>query len=295
MTDIKQARPFLEYLQCMGWRVVDLGGDKMVVKKMPLVGSVAKLQHPHRLPESSGLIETLLKEKIKVLSMEPYEYEEEYDKKCKIMCRDLKKYKVKIVMTPPFLHTKTRLFNLDKSEKELFGEVAKSRRKCIRRAYEFGVVVKESQDFAEFKQLSLVSDGFKYMFRVAKVKQLAELMGRENYKYYVVYSKQGEFLGADMILYWGNVAYIWIGGNSALGFKLYAPSMCNWHTIIEAKKMGYGRCDFVGEWDERFPKKNLVFQGFSNYKKSFGGEAKYYPIFGTDLMDENKYIRLINS
>ena len=65
------------------------------------------------------------------------------------------------------------------------------------------------------------------------------------------------------------MSFYWHNCSTETGKKLFAPTLCVWEVIKESKRRNLQIFDFEGLWDERFPKLNKNWQGFSQFKKGF--------------------------
>jgi hypothetical protein len=77
---------------------------------------------------------------------------------------------------------------------------------------------------------------------------------------------------ACLILTSPNMAFYWHNCSNKEGKKLFAPTLCLWTAIKESKKRGLKIFDFEGVWDERYPKLNRGWQGFTRFKLGFIGK-----------------------
>lgn len=82
-------------------------------------------------------------------------------------------------------------------------------------------------------------------------------------------------LGGAIILIADKTAYYYRAFTTKEGRTKYAQYLIVWEAIRLAKKQGCRIFDFEGVFDPRFPVKN--WQGFSHFKKSFGGKEVCYP------------------
>ena len=74
------------------------------------------------------------------------------------------------------------------------------------------------------------------------------------------------------------MAFYWHNCSSYLGKKLKASTLSVWQAIKESKTRGLKIFDFEGIWDQRLPYLNQGWQGFSQFKKSFGGQEIEFPL-----------------
>jgi lipid II:glycine glycyltransferase (peptidoglycan interpeptide bridge formation enzyme) len=84
------------------------------------------------------------------------------------------------------------------------------------------------------------------------------------------------------------VAVLWVGyfddvlvyfhpGNTERGYALLANYLLVWEALKLGKKLGLSVFDFETSYDERYPKENERWKGYTAFKKKFGGEEVLYP------------------
>lgn len=86
---------------------------------------------------------------------------------------------------------------------------------------------------------------------------------------------QNNILAGTVILLTDTTAYYYYAFTSKQGRKKLAQYLLVWEAIKIGKRKGCKVFDFEGIYDHRFPIKN--WQGFSHFKKSFGGREVDYP------------------
>jgi len=86
-------------------------------------------------------------------------------------------------------------------------------------------------------------------------------------------------IGGILLLLWNNRAYYWLVGATKQGKKLFAPTLLVWEALKLSKKRGMKEFDFLGVNDERLPKDNPSWRGFTKFKEEFGGKPLYYPYY----------------
>ncbi len=80
-----------------------------------------------------------------------------------------------------------------------------------------------------------------------------------------------------LVLTHGKIAYYMHAFSTPEGRSLNAPYLLVWEAMLLAKKLKCQILDLEGIWDERFPKRNKKWQGFTHFKKGFGGREVEYP------------------
>ena len=111
------------------------------------------------------------------------------------------------------------------------------------------------------------------------MKPLWEIFSKEDAaSILLAYDAHKKLIGGVLLLHWQNVTYYWIAGATKHGKKLYAPTLLAWEAIKAAQRKKSALFDFVGVWDERIPKQNTEWKGFTKFKEGFGGTELYYPL-----------------
>ena len=86
------------------------------------------------------------------------------------------------------------------------------------------------------------------------------------------YDQGGKICAVASYLIAGNTSFYQMNGSTDQGRKDFATNQSVWEGILEAKRRGCKLLDFDGIYDDRFPKAQEAWIGFSRFKSSFGGK-----------------------
>lgn len=269
--DFRQSKEYGTYMESQGWKVVKCGmkGSKkkmsVFVKKLPLVPwSVMKAQR------FDGKILWRVWEEIRreyrviYCIMEPGSFdvieEDEYRKR--------RYWKSSV----PFAPSTTLVVNLKKKEGELWMNLSKDARQRIKKASGLKIVQLEEKDLGKFVAL-WKKWGKGYVFSLKKVNELKRSFGKSCQVMGV--QQGGELVGGSVVLMVDRTAYYYFAWTSEKGRESDAQYFFVWELMRKAKKMGCKFWDFEGLNDRRSPRKS--WEGFSMFKRKFGGEEIVYP------------------
>lgn len=284
--EIQQSPPYASYIKSLGWQVEKIDGSNLFLKHFPLLGGFAKLQRCTKLPEINKLFPVLSKYHVKQLSVEP---DSGIPQNTFSAWVEIVSSHVKIISTH-YISTKTIRVDLDGSEEEIFARFSEAKRRAVRRAQKAGLMVNESTDINALLQIKNKSAGFLGFITTYGTDKLWPLFAPNQAAILLAYrnsptpplnirgGKGGVIVGGILLLFWDDIAYYWIAGSTREGKKLFAPTLLVWEAIKLSKKHGMKTFDFIGVWDERIPKENKAWLGFTKFKEGFGGKLLYYPI-----------------
>lgn len=270
--EIQQSLPYRRYLQALGWSVLPIEKTFLVIRHFPFIGTLAKLQRSTKLPSVSAITKLIRTHHIRTLSVEPSSTIDQKDFSRWIL--DVSKL-VRINKTPN-LSTKTVRVDLTKPEETIFHSFTEAKRRAVRRAQKAGISVSESSDINALLQIKNKSAGFLGFITTYGTDKLWPLFAPDRAA--ILLAKNTHVIGGILLLFYDSVAYYWIAGATREGKKLFAPTLLVWEALKLSKKRGAKTFDFIGVWDERIPKENLSWKGFTKFKEGFGGETLYYPI-----------------
>lgn len=271
--ELHQSLPFLNYIKSLGWQEQKISGSHIIFKKFPFIGTLAKLQRPKCLPPIKEFSEFILKYKIRTLAVEPEANidTESFYKWFRDLPKSLK------INHAPYLQTKSIIIDLSPPEDKIFKNFTEAKQRAVRRALKLDVVVKESHDIDKLIQIKNKSAGLFGFITTFGLKELWKSFSPENAAILIAYAANHQPIAAVLLLFWEKTAYYWIAGATKKGKKLFAPTLLVWEALKLAKSKGCKNFDFVGVWDERMPKANTVWKGFTKFKEGFGGHEIYYP------------------
>ena len=271
--EIQQSPLYKKYIEALHWDVISLDGVNMWIKKIPFLGTLAKIQRPTTLPYLPQLIPLLKKHHVTRVAVEPTldTNPEQYQQYIKSLSKFFYIHK------EPFLPTKTICVDLTPSEKIIFQKFTEAKRRAVRKATKHGVIVKESTDIKDLLLVKNKSAGFLGGITTYGIDKLWDIFYPKNATILLA-SYRGQIIGGILLLFWEDVAYYWIAGATKKGKKLFAPTLLVWEALKVSKKHKMKWFDFIGVWDERLPRKNTEWKGFSKFKEGFGGQTLLYPI-----------------
>ena len=279
----QQSSLYGEYIKRLGWSVVMVDGTYIFIRRFMVVGGIAKIHRPEKLPGVKKLIPIFKHYAVRTLVIEPVssQNQKQLDGWCRTLSRHVK------INTSPYLPTKTIRVDITGDEQVIFNNFSEAKRRAVRRAVKLGVIIKQSKqirDLIGIKNKSsglfgfVTTTGIGKMWEIFGSGQMAILLAYANASRVTCHVSQPKIVGGVLLLFWKGIAYYWIAGATHEGKKLYAPTFLAWEAMKLAKLRRCKQFDFVGVWDERIPEKNTEWKGFTKFKEGFGGTTLYYPL-----------------
>ncbi|MEK7168737.1 MAG: hypothetical protein AAB778_01880 [Patescibacteria group bacterium] len=300
MTDIRQSINYKNYLESQGWIVKRVDNINYFLRKIPILGSVLKVQRPVKL--NFKTIQKLEK-KYRVFQtiIEPN------DKKIEARIQNLG-YKLS---KSPFLPTKTLHLDLTKNERQIWEGFSKHTRQAIRKSViafgsdemkgSGGFIKKSSspKKIEKFRNAWKKSVNFnRYVPSLESLLNLKKSFPNNHLIFLASHNKFGSIIGGAIFTISSHgvsdyITYYWHGFTNYEGRTSLSQYALLYQGILWAKKNGSRIFDFEGIYDERFPNKSWL--GFTHFKKSFGGTEILYPGCYTKLRLPNPFQGLIDA
>lgn len=255
------------------WDVEAVDGSNIFLKRFPLLGTMAKIHRPEKLPAPTKLIPFLKTHRILRLVVEPVATISQSS--FSSWCQRLPSW-VRLNRSP-FLPTKTLHIDLTRPEEEIFHAFTEAKRRAVRRSIKLGVAVGTSTDIDALIRVKNTSAGMFGFITTTGIGHLWEIFAPKHAAILLA-SAGGKPVGGILLLFWDRVAYYWIAAGTKKGKKLFAPTLLVWEALKLSKKRGARAFDFVGIWDERTPRQNREWKGFTKFKEGFGGKNLFYPL-----------------
>lgn len=259
MADLRQSSQYSQYTKTIGWQVKQINGCQVFIRRVPLIGSIIKIQRPDSIPFEK-IDKLAWKYRALFVKLEPLTISNlplaEYG-----FHRD----------SWPLLPTKTIWLDLIKTEDQLWREMEKETRSCLKRAKDNNLtieqlnneaIVKFYEDFRKF--------GRGYIPKKAELQALVKAFGKKA----ILLSVNG--LAGTLIFIHDQRAYYYFAFTSPWGRKKFAQYLLVWQAIKMTKKLGCEIFDMEGIEDPRY-KITRKWHGFSHFKKSFGGREVQFP------------------
>lgn len=271
--DLRQTQNYSHYMQTIGWKVEKLSKNYIYLKKIPLLGCIAKLQRPLHALNPQQINNFCQKNKVAIFYLEPL-------KESGIMNHASGFQKAKSC----FLPSRTIHIVLMPSEKDIFNKLKKNTRYEIRGAQKQGVVVKKSKDIETFANLWHSSARKRGMWLSLKKEILSIWRSfNPNAQILFAYPKNVSLIACRLSPVAGvllarspSSAHYIYAFSTKQGNKLSSPSLLVWEAIKLAKSKGCKIFDLEGIYDDRYPQ-TKSWQGFTHFKKDFGGKEVTYP------------------
>ena len=270
--DVRQSPEYAKYIEFIGWQVEKINKGNVFIKKIPLFGSLIKIQRIEP-PIPFGEIEKLAKKHraFQIIVEPSFAPQTPHD------YRPLKS---------PFVPTKTLILDLRQTEEKIFASFSKNKRRDIRIAEKNHLVIKEGspQDFVQLKKKTLWKKRILPLGTEREVLPLIKAFAEKS-KILLIYPSTAPNtpknpnppIAGTLLLFHNKTAYYWQAAATEKGKKLLAPTILLWEAIKLAKRKGCATFDFEGVYDERFPK-NKSWLGFTHFKKGFGGKEIEFPL-----------------
>lgn len=260
--NLRQTKEFARYLKLSGWQAIKINQNYAYLRKIgpfpPLTLKVPYPQPPIPLKEIEKLAQKYKPLSIQIQPQKP----------------DLRLKKQGFRLSPKSGHvTKTLQINLKKTKTEILEQMKKDARYSLRKAEKASPQLIEAKKIKEFHRAWKKAVSFRK--HVPSLKSLRNLKHAFGPKAVFLAVKDGKIMAGATILMTKQTAYYYYAFTSKQGRKRLAQYLLVWEAIKLAKKKKKRLFDFEGIYDQRFPIK--AWQGFSHFKKSFGGKEIEYP------------------
>jgi len=263
MPDIRQSRQYADYLSQIGWTVERINNTNYFVKKIPLIGSVLKIQRPkeinfeeiERLRKKYRAFQTIIEPQL-TTSLRSILHDSLYTHGYRL-CKS------------PYLPTITLHLELSMSKQKLYEYLEKDAKYAIKRT--LNIQINTTENIELFREIWKQAVGYKRY--IPPLSHLIYL--KKSFKDNCLFLISEEFASGAIFLSCGKNAYYWQAFTGKEGRKSQVQYAIVWKGILWAKKKGAKIFDFEGIYDQRFPNKSWL--GFTHFKKSFGGYEVEYP------------------
>lgn len=260
--DVHQAAEYGQYMETIGWKTIKVGKRQIFIRKMG-PGAIAKIQRVDLPILWEEIREVLIKYRVFMCKLEPMDGAEarQYE--------ELKRQGFRLD-TWPLLGTKTLRVDLRPDENDIFDGFKKDARYCIKKGSMSNVQC-AINEFDRFYEIWKKAARRKNLWIPGKAEfmSLVECFGDKCFCITI------NDLSGNFILTHKQTAFYFYSGNSPEGKQSQLPYLTVWEAMKEAKRRGCKTWDFEGIFDARWPNKR--WQGFSHFKKSFGGEEVEFP------------------
>lgn len=283
--DIRQSDQFASFMIDIGWQTLNIGHNKVYTRKIPLMGTFAKMPRPTISFTAQRIAQFQKNNNISRMKIAPNLIlpDPSHDD----LMRNLTDIGFK-VDSNPFNPTTTIQINLQQFEQDLFNNFVEAKRRAVRRAVKNHLRVEESADFNSFIRIRqqqyfplgfLVTSEMNKLWKNFFPQNASLLLAYQNMMSShpplnsAITKKSGERpLAGILLLFYKKVAYYWFASSLKEGKKLFAPTLLVYEALKVAKKRGCLLFDFEGIYDPRFPKAAESWKGFTKFKEGFGGK-----------------------
>jgi lipid II:glycine glycyltransferase (peptidoglycan interpeptide bridge formation enzyme) len=163
--------------------------------------------------------------------------------------------------------------------KTIFGNFSEAKRRAVRRAKKYGVFIRQSHAIYDLIAVKNASAGFLGCITTHGARELWDTFSPDHASILLAYKPDSSRpIGGILLIFHTQTAYYWIAGATREGKNFFAPTLLVFEAMKLSKEKGMKWFDFIGVWDERIPKKNTQWKGFTKFKEGFGGSELYYPV-----------------
>ena len=256
ITDLRQSAPYAKYIQSMGWKVVTVDNTQVFIRSLGILGAIAKIQRVGLPINFSKMKTALKKQRVWMTKLEPINFHP--------VPQGFRQDKW------PLLASKTLRIDLTPSLATIKNRFKKDARYSIRKSQSANSK-SQLNNFDGFYQLWRKANGIKKLWTPSK-KQYGSLVDCFANNCFCITIDN---LAGALVLIHDRVAYYYYAAALPEAKRKLLPYLVIWECIKEAKKKGCTTWDWEGIFDTRWPNKG--WQGFTHFKKSFGGYEVSFP------------------
>lgn len=261
MRDIRQTRQYADYLKKEGWIVERIKNTNYFIRKLPLIGSILKIQRPEHLDIQTAwqlgskyrVFQTIIEPK----TMANGQW---------LMANGFK------LSNSPYLPSKTLQIDLTQPISKITANFKKDARYALRATKNLKLITNNLRGLGNFREAW--KNSVKFTRFVPSLESLNNLIKSFSTHKPIILTSHNLATGA-VFLRTKDIAYYWQAFTNKEGRASLSQYSLVWKGLLWAKRMGCRVFDFEGIYDPRFPNRSWL--GFTHFKKSFGGKQVNFP------------------
>lgn len=274
--DARQTLMWGKYMQGIGWQVEKIGSTQIFIRKIPLLGSFIKIEHPIGPFDFKKIDQLAKNKKAMMVIFEPHSLN--YDQSQFLNSgyqpgREL------------YSHSATIKIDLTQNETALLKSFSENARRNIKKAQQNkleikAIFMKDKKNWQYFDQfyelLKTLSRMRKFYIENKKDYQTKMSAFKNNSVLLFAYENNQPITVVWYAYFQGVLAYFQTGITKR-GYETFANYLLVWEGLKLGKKLGCKIFDFESIFDERFPKQHRSKLRYTDFKKRFHGEIILYP------------------
>lgn len=278
LLDLRQTQNYAYFLKLQNWNTERINNTNYFIKKLPLIGSVLKIQRPQNL-DFNTIKELQKKYRVFQTIIEPDLAFSNRRFKFNHSSLLRKKYKLSKYT---YLPSKTLVLDLTQDSDTIFRKFTKEARRSIRKGS--STKVKEYSSSKEIKKFYYAwKKSVNFSRHVPSLKTLLNLkksFPHNKSLFLASHNISGRIIGGAIFTISSHdisnyTTYYMYGFTNDEGRTSLSQYSLLYSGILWGKKMVCKQFDFEGVYDDRFPIKSWL--GFTHFKKQFGGSEVLYP------------------
>jgi len=295
--DLRQSDEWSRYICRLGWGVEKVGEAKVFIRKLPLIGSVGKIQRPSVIPPVEEIDRIAKEHRVLFIKLEPSL--QQFNNFSSLRSERFAFSESNTIQqfesdNWPLLPSRTIWVDLQPDEDKIFANFSKDARYSIRKTQKVGVaVVCKAWPFLDlhiFYELFRETGSRKQFWVPPEANLKAKVEAFKNKSALILAYHNEEPVAGALILFHDRVAYYHHAASNLRGRKLLAPYLIVWEAIKLSKKRGCHTLDLEGIFDPRY-KIYRRFRKIGIFKSKFGGKEIEYP--GSFIRYYNPIIKLV--
>jgi lipid II:glycine glycyltransferase (peptidoglycan interpeptide bridge formation enzyme) len=268
VVDYRQSEEYCQYFSKKGWVIERIGSTRVLIKKIPWLGSIIKIQRGSANTPLVEIEKIAKKTKALLVVIEPDITTEDahYAK----LEESLKLAGYNDDLNLFFSATKTAYIDLTKSEESIVSSFDQDVRKSLKRNLKKNISFRSADHLEEFYPLLHEAGRHRNFFVQAFPDWKDKWESFGNRVQIILAYLDGKLLGGNMFMIKPPVAFGLFLPTTGAGIRNQIAATLIWEGIKLAKKNGCILFDLDGLYDERYksPKKWL---GLTAFKKKFKG------------------------
>ncbi len=265
--DYRQCGEYNDFFKTQGWVVEKIGNTFILIRHLPLVGAVIKIQRGDPEISLQKIDEVAKRHRAFLVKLEPNL--ETNDPRAPSVLRNLKNFGCE-ESSWALCPTRTIHIDLRPDLDEILAQTKKDVRRYLKKNQGKNFEFRRDKGLEEFYPL-LQKAGEAKGYHVPKVEELKLRWGAfgSDLKLLLGY-KEGKLLGGSLTLCRGETAAGIYMATSKEGLTEHFPYSLMWESIKLSKQAGCELLDLDGIYDPRY-QTHKAWKGLTQFKKKFGG------------------------